>query len=35
MSYDKEIITAKKYYKFGEKMDDIIKYVMGWINKLN
>ena len=35
MSYDKEIITAKKYYKFGEKMDDITKYVIGWINKLN
>ena len=35
MSYDKEIITAKKYYKFGEKMDDITKYVIGWITKLN
>ena len=35
MSYDKEIITAKKYYKFGEKMDNITKYVIGWINKLN
>ena len=35
MSYDKEIITAKKYYKFGEKMDDITIYVIGWINKLN
>lgn len=26
LSYDKEIINAKKYYKFGNKMDDIIKY---------
>lgn len=32
MSYDKKIITEKKYYKFGNKLDDIIKYVTGWIN---
>ena len=35
LSYDKEIITAKKYYKFGDKMDDITKYTMGWINTLS
>ena len=34
LSYDKEIINAKKYYKFGNKMDDIIKYTMGWIKTL-
>lgn len=26
LSYDKEIINSKKYYKFGEKMDDIVKF---------
>lgn len=35
MSYDKEIITAKKYYKFGDKMDDILKYSMGWLKSLS
>lgn len=34
LSYDKEIITAKKYYKFGNKMDDIVKYTTGWIKTL-
>lgn len=35
MAYDKEIITAKKYYKFGNKMDDIVKYSTGWLKTLN
>lgn len=35
LSYDKQIITEKKYYKFGNKMDDIVKYTTGWINSLN
>ena len=35
LAHDKEIITAKKYYKFGDKMDDIIKYTMGWIKTLS
>ena len=34
MTYDKKIITEKKYYKFGNKLDDIIKYVTGWVNFL-
>ena len=34
LSYDKQIITAKKYFKIGNKMDDIIKYATGWINSL-
>ncbi len=34
LSYDKEIINAKKYYKFGNKMDDIIKYTMGWMKTI-
>lgn len=33
LSYDKQIISNKKYIKLGLKMDDIIKYVSGWINK--
>lgn len=32
--YDKQIITSKKYCKFGEKIDDIIKYTTGWLNSL-
>lgn len=34
MTYDKKVITEKKYYKFGNKLDDIIKYVTGWVNSL-
>src|SRR5574344_1689061 len=34
LSYDKKIITEKKYYKFGNKMDNIIKYSTGWIKSL-
>ncbi len=35
LSYDKKILTAKKYYKLGEKMDDILKYLTGWIKSLS
>ena len=35
LSYDKKIITEKKYYKFGNKMDDIVKYTTGWLQSLN
>ncbi len=35
MSYDKKIITEKKYYKFGNRMDDIVKYTTGWIKQLD
>ena len=35
LSYDKKIITEKKYYKFGSKMDDIVKYTTGWVQSLN
>ena len=34
LSYDKEIITSKKYCKFANKMDDIIKYTTGWSRNL-
>ena len=35
LSYDKKIITQKQYCKFGNKMDDIIKYSTGWLNSLS
>lgn len=34
LSYDKQLITEKKYYKIGEKMDDITRYITGWIKSL-
>ena len=30
LCYDKQIINSKRYVKFGEKLDDIIKYALGW-----
>ena len=35
LCYDKKIINTKKYIKFGNKMDEIIKYLIGWKNSLN
>lgn len=35
LCYDKLIINNKKYIKFGEKTDDIIKYTTGWIKSIN
>ena len=29
LCYDKQIINQKRYIKFGEKMDDILKYCIG------
>lgn len=29
--YEKQIINSKRYVKFGEKMDDILKYTLGWL----
>lgn len=34
LSYDKQLITEKKYYKLAQKMDDIVKYTSGWLKKL-
>lgn len=31
LCYDKHIINSKRYTKFGDKMDDLIKYINGWI----
>ena len=33
MSYDKQLISNKKYLKFGFKLDDTTKYISGWIKK--
>lgn len=32
--YDKQIINSKRYIKFGEKIDDISKFVAGWMNSI-
>ena len=32
--YEKEIINSKRYIKFGDKMDDILKYTLGWIKTI-
>lgn len=32
ISYDKKIINQKKYLKVGQRLDDIIRYVTGWLN---
>ena len=34
LSYDKQIISSKKYIKFGTKLEDIIKYMTGWLKML-
>ena len=34
LSSDKKLITIKKYYKFANKVDDILKYLTGWMNSI-
>ena len=34
ISYDKKLITSKKYLKLAEKLNDIIKYISGWLKKI-
>ena len=34
LCYDKKIINQKRYTKFGEKLDDILKYSIGWQKSL-
>lgn len=31
LAYDKKIINQKKYLKVGQRLDDISRYVTGWI----
>lgn len=33
LSYDNELITSKKYLKLADKMNDIVKYISGWLKK--
>lgn len=35
LCYDKQIINSKRYTKFGEKLDDILKYTIGWQKQEN
>ena len=32
--YDKKIINSKKYLKFGENLDYLLRHVLGWRNKI-
>ena len=32
LCYEKQIINAKKYVKFGEKLEMIVRYIVGWKN---
>ena len=32
MCYEKEIINGKKYMKFGERLDMIVRYIVAWKN---
>lgn len=32
MCVDKQIINVKKYYKFGESLETIIRYLVAWLN---
>lgn len=34
LCYDKQIINSKKYIKFGNKIEDINKYLVGWIKSI-
>ena len=34
LCYEKQIINSKRYTKFGEKLDDILKYSVGWQKSL-
>lgn len=35
LCYDKQIINMKRYTRFGEKLDDILKYSIGWQKTIN
>ena len=34
LSYDKKLITEKKFYKLGMRLEDIIKYATGWFKNI-
>lgn len=35
LSCDKKLISEKKYYKFGLRLDDVVKYTSGWLKTIN
>lgn len=35
LSYEKQIINNKRYIKFGEAIDEIVKYLVGWKKSIN
>ena len=35
LCYDKQIINQRKYIKLAERIDDIVKYLIGWEKSLN
>lgn len=35
LSHDKEMINSKKYLKLANKIDDITKFTVGWLNSIN
>lgn len=34
LSLDKQLITSKRYYSLGRRLDDIAKYINGWLKTL-
>lgn len=34
LSYDKQLITQKRYYSFGHRLDDITKFASGWLKSI-
>ena len=32
LCYDKHIINSKKFISFGEKLDNIVRYITAWLN---
>lgn len=34
LSYDKELISSKKYLKLGDKLNDILMYMTGWLKSI-
>ena len=35
LSYEKQIINSKRLIKFGEAIDEIVKYLVGWKKSIN
>lgn len=35
LSYDNELLPGKRYIKLGQKLDDITKYMSGWLKKIS